>query len=391
MDFDLTEDQRAFQETARAFARERLLPYAGQWDQTRHFPAEELRAAAGLGFGAIYVDEAHGGTGLSRLDAALIFEELAAADPSTAAFLSIHNMVASMVSRFGNDDQRARFLPDIIAGRKFVSYCLTEPGSGSDAAALKTRAEATADGQYRVNGTKAFISGGGIADLYVTMLRTGDQSTGDQSTGGQTARGISCLVAERGTPGLSFGTPERKLGWNSQPTAQVIFEDCLVPQANRLGAEGEGFRFAMMGLDGGRINIAACSLGGARACLEAALAYVRERRAFGRRLADFQALQFKLADMATELEAARLMVHRAAVALDNGATDATLRCAMAKRFATDICFRICDEALQLHGGYGYIADYQVERYLRDLRVHRILEGTNEIMRVIIARKLLEDA
>lgn len=381
MDFDLSEDQRAFQATARAFAQERLRPLAGLWDETRHFPAEELRAAAELGFGGIYVPEAQGGTGLSRLDAALIFEELAAACPSTAAFLTIHNMVAGMIARFGNEEQRARWLPDVLAGRKFVSYCLTEPGSGSDAAALKTRAEAVEGGNYRVNGTKAFISGSGIADLYVTMLRTGDDG----------ARGISCLVAERGTPGLSFGKPERKLGWNSQPTAQVIFEDCLVPQANRLGDEGEGFRFAMMGLDGGRINIAACSLGGARACLEAALAYVQERRAFGRKLADFQALQFKLADMATELEAARLMVHRAAVALDTGAADATLRCAMAKRYATDICFRICDEALQLHGGYGYIAEYQVERYLRDLRVHRILEGTNEIMRVIIARKLLEAA
>ena len=378
MDFELSEDQRAFQATARAFAQERLLPQAGLWDETRHFPAEELRAASALGFGGIYVPEAQGGTGLSRLDAALIFEELAAACPSTAAFLSIHNMVAGMIARFGNEEQRARWLPDVLAGRKFVSYCLTEPGSGSDAAALKTRAEATADGSYRVNGSKAFISGSGIADLYVTMLRTGEDG----------ARGISCLVAERGTPGLSFGKPERKLGWNSQPTAQVIFEDCLVPQANRLGEEGEGFRFAMMGLDGGRINIAACSLGGARVCLEAALAYVQQRRAFGRKLADFQALQFKLADMATELEAARLMVHRAAVALDCGAADATMRCAMAKRYATDICFHICDEALQLHGGYGYIAEYQVERYLRDLRVHRILEGTNEIMRVIIARQLL---
>jgi alkylation response protein AidB-like acyl-CoA dehydrogenase len=381
MDFELSEDQRAFQQTARDFARERLLPNASTWDETRHFPAAELREAAGLGFAAIYVPEEQGGTGLSRLDAAIIFEELASADPSTAAFLTIHNMVAGMLARFGNAEQQGRWLPDVIAGRKFVSYCLTEPGSGSDAAALKTRAEAAEGGMYRVNGTKAFISGGGIADLYVTMLRTGDDS----------ARGISCLAVENGTPGLSFGKPERKLGWNSQPTAQVMFEDCLVPQANRLGAEGEGFRFAMMGLDGGRINIAACSLGGARACLEAALAYVQQRRAFGRKLADFQALQFKLADMATELEAARLMVHRAAAALDAGAADATLRCAMAKRFATDICFRICDEALQLHGGYGYIADYQIERYLRDLRVHRILEGTNEIMRVIIARKLLEAA
>ena len=381
MDFELSEDQRAFQDTARSFARERLLPHAGRWDEERHFPAEELRAAAALGFAGVYIDEAHGGTGLTRVDAALVFEELAYADPSTAAFLTIHNMVGWMVSKFGNDEQRARLLPKVISAEQFVSYCLTEPGSGSDAAALKTRAEPVGNAQYRVNGTKAFISGGGISDLYVTMLRTGDD----------TPRGISCVVVEKGTPGLTFGTPERKLGWNSQPTATVNFSDCLVPVANRLGAEGEGFRFAMAGLDGGRVNIAACSLGGARACLDLALAYVKERRAFGRPIAEFQALQFKLADMATELEAARLMVHRAAAAIDRGAADATMRCAMAKRFATDLCFRICDEALQLHGGYGYIKDYQVERYLRDLRVHRILEGTNEIMRVIIARKLLEAA
>jgi alkylation response protein AidB-like acyl-CoA dehydrogenase len=267
MDFDLTEDQLAFQQTARAFARERLLPHAGRWDEERHFPAAELREAAALGFAALYVPEAHGGTGLSRLDAALIFEELAYADPSTAAFLSIHNMVAAMVSRFGNQEQRERFLPGIIAADQFVSYCLTEPGSGSDAAALKTRAVAEGNAQYRVNGSKAFISGGGIADLYVTMLRTGDDSP----------RGISCVIVEKGADGLSFGKPERKMGWNSQPTSTVNFSDCLVPVANRLGGEGEGFRFAMVGLDGGRINIAACSLGGAQACLDAALAYVRER------------------------------------------------------------------------------------------------------------------
>ncbi len=379
MDFSLTEDQRAFQDTARDFARDRLAPFAGQWDQDRHFPADELRAACGLGFGGIYVPEACGGTGLSRLDAALIFEELAVADPSTTAFLTIHNMVAFMLAKFGNDEQRARLLPKVLSGDHFVSYCLTEPGSGSDAAALKTRATPDGNAHYRINGSKAFISGGGVSDLYVTMVRTGDE----------TARGISCVVVEKDTPGLSFGKPERKMGWNSQPTASVSFHDCRVPVANRLGAEGEGFRFAMMGLDGGRINIAACSLGGARACLEAALTYVQERRAFGRTLSEFQALQFKLADMATELEAARLMVHRAAAALDAGEPDATKRCAMAKRFATDLCSHIADEALQLHGGYGYIAEYQMERYVRDLRVHRILEGTNEIMRVIIARKLLE--
>jgi len=379
MDFELTEDQRAFQATARSFARERWLPNAGGWDEARHFPAAELRAAAELGFGGIYVPEEHGGTGLTRLDAALIFEELAYADPSTAAFLTIHNMVAGMISRFGDEEQRARFLPKVVSGEHFVSYCLTEPGSGSDAAALKTRAERIEGEKYRINGSKAFISGGGVTDLYVTMLRTGDA----------TAKGISCVVVEKDTPGLSFGVPERKMGWNSQPTATVNFADCEVPVANRLGREGEGFRFAMMGLDGGRINIAACSLGGAQACLDIALAYVKERRAFGRPIADFQALQFKLADMATELDAARLMVHRAAAALDAGQAEATKYCAMAKRFATDVCHRICDEALQLHGGYGYIKDYQVERYVRDLRVHRILEGTNEIMRVIIARKILE--
>ncbi len=381
MDFELSEDQRAFRDTARAFAAERIAPNAGRWDEERHFPAAELREAAALGFAGIYVPEEHGGTGLGRLDAAIIFEELAYACPSTAAFLTIHNMVAGMVARFGDDAQRARFLPKILTAAHFVSYCLTEPGSGSDAAALRTRAESMGDGTYRINGTKAFISGGGIADLYVTMLRTGDDS----------ARGISCVAVENGTPGLTFGVPERKMGWNSQPTALVNFADCIVPVDNRLGREGEGFRFAMMGLDGGRINIAACSLGGARACLDIALAYVKERRAFGRPIADFQALQFKLADMATELDAARLMVHRAAASLDAGHPDATRHCAMAKRFATDICHRICDEALQLHGGYGYIKDYQVERFVRDLRVHRILEGTNEIMRVIIARKLLEAA
>ena len=379
MDFDLTPDQQAFVATARDFATERLLPHAGRWDEEREFPAEALREAAGLGFAGIYVDEALGGTGLTRLDAALIFEELAAADPSTAAFLSIHNMVAWMLGRFGDAGQQARYMPRLLGCEIFASYCLTEPGSGSDAAALRTRAEADGNAHYKLNGSKAFISGGGVSDLYATMVRTG----------GEGPRGISCVLVEKGTPGLSFGKPEKKMGWNSQPTTAVTFADCRVPVANRLGAEGEGFRFAMMGLDGGRINIAACSLGGARACLQLALDYVRQRRAFGKTLSEFQALQFKLADMATELEAARLMVHRAAAALDAKAPDATQRCAMAKRYATDVCHRICDEALQLHGGYGYIKDYQVERYVRDLRVHRILEGTNEIMRVIIARKLLE--
>jgi alkylation response protein AidB-like acyl-CoA dehydrogenase len=381
MAFDLTEEQVAFQETAQQFARERLAPHASRWDEERHFPAEELREAAALGFGGIYVDAVAGGAGLGRLDAALIFEELATADPSTAAFLTIHNMVGWMISRFGDEALRGRLLPKVLSGEVFVSYCLTEPGSGSDAATLKTRAERVGNSHYRLNGSKAFISGAGVADLYATMVRTGEAGPG----------GITCVVVEKGTPGLSFGRPEHKLGWNSQPTAMVMFEDCLVPVENRLGEEGEGFRIAMTGLDSGRINIAACSLGGARACLEATTGYMHQRRVFGGTLADLQALRFRLADMATDLEAARLMVHRAAAALDAGAPDATLRSAMAKRFATDACFRICDEAMQLHGGYGYMKEYQMERYMRDLRVHRILEGTNEIMRVIIARKLLGEA
>jgi alkylation response protein AidB-like acyl-CoA dehydrogenase len=377
MDFDLDETRQAIQDTARQFARETLLPNAAHWDEARIFPREALQAAAALGFAGIYTREAHGGSGLGRLEAALIFEELAAADPSTAAFLSIHNMVAWMIDRFGDEAQQARFLPKMMRGEIIASYCLTEPGSGSDAASLRTTARR--DGaHYVLNGSKAFISGGGASDLYAVMVRTG----------GAGPRGISCVLVEKGTPGLAFGKPERKLGWNSQPTTLVTFEECRVPVANRLGAEGEGFRIALAGLDGGRVNIAACSLGGARAARDLALAYVRERRQFGQRLADFQALQFRLADMATEWEASRLMVHRAAVALDQGAPDATSRAAMAKRFATDACFRITDEALQLHGGYGYIKEYAIERYLRDLRVHRILEGTNEIMRVIIARHLL---
>jgi hypothetical protein len=377
LDFRLTEDQIAFQATAREFARERLLPDAARWDEDKHFPVEALREAAALGFAAIYVGEEHGGSGLGRLDAALIFEELAAADPSTAAFLSIHNMVAWMVDRFGDPALRARFLPRLVAMETTASYCLTEPGSGSDAAALATTARRDGD-DYVLNGSKAFISGGGASGIYAVMVRTGEAGP----------RGISCVLVEKGTPGLTFGKPEKKLGWNSQPTSLVMFEDCRVPVANRVGAEGEGFKIAMAGLDGGRINIAACSLGGARACLEAALAYTQERKQFGRKLAEFQALQFRLADMATELEAARLMVHRGAGALDAKDEDATMRCAMAKRFATDACFHIVDEALQLHGGYGYIKEYGIERYLRDLRVHRILEGTNEIMRLIIARRLL---
>jgi alkylation response protein AidB-like acyl-CoA dehydrogenase len=374
---ELSAEQRAFAETARIFAREEWLPQAPGWDERQEFPVEALRRAAALGFAGIYVGDEFGGSGLGRVDAALIFEELAAACVSTAAYLSIHNMASWMIDRIGAREQRARFLPQLMTMARFASYCLTEPGSGSDAAALATRA--VRDGEdYVLNGTKAFISGGSESDLYVTMVRTG----------GAGPEGITCLVVENGAPGLSFGKKERKLGWNTQPTAMVIFEDCRVPVTNRLGEEGDGFKIAMMGLDGGRLNIGACSLGGARACYQRARDYLLERRQFGQRLADFQALQFKLADMATDLDAARLLLWRAATSLDAGAADATLHCAMAKRLATDVGFRVADEALQLHGGYGYLKDFGIERYLRDVRVHQILEGTNEIMRVIIARRLL---
>ncbi len=377
MDFTLSDEQRAFQETARVFAREEWAPQAPGWDERGEFPVAALRRAAALGFAAIYVGEEFGGSGLGRIDAAILFEELAAACVSTAAYLSIHNMVSWMIDRFGSREQRARFLPKLTTMDHLASYCLTEPGSGSDAAALATRARRDGN-DYVLNGTKAFISGGGASDIYIAMVRTG----------GEGPHGISCLVVEKGTPGLSFGKKEKKLGWNTQPTAMVIFDDCRVPVANRLGAEGDGFKMAMMGLDGGRLNIAACSLGGARACLDAARTHLLERRQFGRPLAEFQALQFKLADMATELDAARLMVWRGAASLDAAEPQAVMHCAMAKRFATDAGFRVCNEALQLFGGYGYLKDFPVERYLRDVRVHQILEGTNEIMRVIIARRLL---
>jgi hypothetical protein len=379
MDFELTEEQRAFQELARNFARDEMAPNAAAWDRDSVFPVQVLRQGAGLGFAGLYVRDDVGGAGLTRLDAALIMEELAGACPSTAAYISIHNMACWMIDHYGSDAQRHRWLPKLMTMQHFASYCLTEPGAGSDAAALTTRAERDGDA-YVLNGAKAFISGAGSSDIYVCMVRTG----------GGGADGISTLVVEKDTPGLSFGRIEAKLGWNSQPTAAVIFEDCRVPVANRLAAVGDGFEIAMRGLDGGRVNIAACSLGGAATCLEAARRHLKTRRQFGRPLAEFQALRFRLADMATELEAARLMVHRAAARLDAGHADATPQVAMAKRFATDVCFQVVDQALQLHGGYGYIREYPIERHLRDLRVHRILEGTNEIMRVIIARHLLED-
>ncbi len=378
MDFELTEEQRAIQDLARDFAAREMAPFAAQWDEDGIFPVPTLRKAAELGFAAILLGEDVGGAALGRLDSVLIFEELAAACASTAAYLSIHNMCGWMIDRFGDEAQRRRFLPDLVRMDKLASYCMTEPGAGSDAASLKTRAVRDGD-DYRLNGTKAFISGAGASDLYLVMCRTG----------GAGAAGISTLVVPRETAGLSFGKPEKKMGWHSQPTAMVFLEDARVPAANRLGAEGEGFRIAMMGLDGGRLNIGACSLGAARASFDVARAHLLVRRQFGRRLADFQALQFRLADMASELEAARLLLHRAAWKLDRAAADATLHCAMAKRVATDAGFSVCNQALQLLGGYGYLRDLPVERHLRDLRVHQILEGTNEIMRLIVARRLLD--
>lgn len=375
--FDLPEATRELQATALDFAREVLAPRALEWDQARHFPVEEMRQAAALGMAALYVREESGGAGLSRLDAAVVFEALSTGCPTVAAYLSIHNMVAWMIDRFGSDAQRAQWLPELVPMRKVASYCLTEPGSGSDAAALRTRARREGD-HYVLDGTKQFISGAGASDVYLTMARTGDA----------TPRGISALLVEKDTPGLSFGANERKMGWNAQPTRQVIFEAARVPAASLLGEEGQGFRFAMAGLDGGRLNIAACALGGAQAALDRALGYVQERRAFGQAIADFQNTQFRLADMRTELEAARALLWRACAKLDAGASDATTFCAMAKRFVTDVSHKVADDALQLLGGYGYLAEYGVEKIVRDLRVHRILEGTNEIMRVIVARQML---
>lgn len=376
MDFALNEDQVAIQDAALAFAEGQLAPHSAEWDEKKHFPIDVLRQAAGLGFAGIYVNENVGGSGLSRLDASIIFEALSYGDVPTAAYLTIHNMASWMIDRFGSDDLRQRYLPRLTTMELIASYCLTEPGSGSDAANMRTSAKLDGD-HYVLNGGKAFISGGGVSDVYVVMARTG----------GEGAKGVSAFVVEKGAEGLSFGANERKMGWNAQPTAQVNFDNCRVPVENRIGQEGEGFRFAMMGLDGGRLNIASCSLGGAQFALDTAKAYMETRNQFGKALKDFQALQFKLADMATELEAARLMVRRAAHALDNRHPEATKLCAMAKRFATDAGFQVANDALQLHGGYGYLQDYPLERIVRDLRVHQILEGTNEIMRVIIAREL----
>jgi alkylation response protein AidB-like acyl-CoA dehydrogenase len=377
MDFELSEDQRAFQATARQFARDAMMPHARDWDENETFPVETLRHAAELGFGGIYVKDDVGGSDLSRLDATIIFEELAQGCTSTAAYISIHNMAAWMIDAFAGEPQRKRFLPKLCSMAHFASYCLTEPGAGSDAASLATKARRDGD-HYVLDGAKAFISGGGMSDIYVCMVRTGEAGP----------KGISCIVVEKGTPGLSFGAQEKKLGWKSQPTSMVMFENCRVPADNLIGKEGQGFKIAMAGLDGGRLNIAACSIGGAQFCLDRTVEYMRERKQFGSRLSDFQALRFKIADYATELEAARLMVRRAAVAVSGAEPGATRLAAMAKRFATDIGFEAVNGCLQLHGGYGYLRDHPIERVMRDVRVHQILEGTNEVMRLIVSRDLL---
>ena len=380
MDFELSDDQSTIRDMATAFAAEAIAPHALAWDQTKHFPVETLRAAAALGLAGITTREDLGGSGLGRLDAVLIFEALAKGCPTVAAFLSIHNMCTSIVDVTGSPEQRRAWLPGLTAMETIASYCLTEPGSGSDAAALKTRAIRDGD-HYVLDGQKQFISGAGASDLYVVMARTGEAGP----------RGISTIVVPKGTPGLSFGADEKKMGWNAQPTRAVVFDGVRVPVGNRLGQEGQGFGIAMAAFDGGRLNIAACSLGGAQAALDRTFAYMGDRRAFGHKIIDFQALQFRVADMATELEVARTFLWRAASALDKKAADASKLCAMAKRVVTDIGFDVANQALQLHGGYGYLSDYGIEKIVRDLRVHQILEGTNEIMRVIIARALLSEA
>ena len=378
MDFSLSDEQGQIFDMAREFAVEKFSPNAAAWEVAQELPRDVLVELAKLGMAGIYVRDEYG-SGLSRLDAALIFEALSYGDPSVSAFLSIHNMVAWMVDSFGSDEVRAEWLPKLCSMQAIASYCLTEPGSGSDAAALKTSARADGNG-YVLNGTKSFISGAGFSDLYVVMARTGE--TGP--------KGVSAILVENGADGLSFGAKERKMGWLAQPTAEVIFDGCKVPGGNLLGEEGKGFAYAMMGLDGGRLNISACALGAAQACLDKSVAYMKERKAFGKSLAEFQALQFRLADMETELQAARVFLRQAAWKLDRKAPDATKHCAMAKRFVTDTSFEVANMALQLHGGYGYLADYGIEKMVRDLRVHQILEGTNEIMRMITARALLAE-
>ncbi|KGG81937.1 MULTISPECIES: acyl-CoA dehydrogenase family protein [Comamonas] len=380
MDFELSEDQRAFADTARAFAQAELAPHAAEWDREHIFPREAIAKAGELGFCGLYAPESIGGLALPRLDATLVFEEMAAVDPSTTAFITIHNMATWMLGTWATDAVRAQWGEQLTSGSKLASYCLTEPGAGSDAASLKTRAELVGN-EYIVNGSKAFISGAGSTDVLVLMARTGDAGSG--------ASGISAFAVPADAAGVSYGKKEEKMGWNSQPTRVISFDNVRIPAHNLLGREGEGFKIAMKGLDGGRINIATCSVGAAQGALTQAQSYMQERKQFGKAIASFQALQFKLADMATELVAARQMVRLAASKLDAGARDASTYCAMAKRFATDAGFMVCNEALQLHGGYGYIREYPLERLMRDARVHQILEGTNEIMRVIIARRMLE--
>jgi alkylation response protein AidB-like acyl-CoA dehydrogenase len=377
MDFALSEEQTAIFDMAHAFGQEQIAPHARTWEAQGTIPKDLWPRLAELGFGGLYVSEESGGSGLTRLDATLVFEALSMACPSVAAFLSIHNMCARMIDSFGSDEIKARLLPRALTMETVLSYCLTEPGSGSDAAALKTRAERTNEG-YVLNGTKAFISGGGYSDAYLVMCRTGQDGP----------KGISTLYVEDGAPGLSFGGLEDKMGWKSQPTRQVQFDDCRVPHDNLIGEEGQGFRYAMAGLDGGRLNIAACSLGAAQAGLDATLQYMSERKSFGQSIDQFQALQFRLADMEIELQAARTFLRQAAWKLDTQQPDATKFCAMAKKFVTEAGSRIVDQCLQLHGGYGYLADYGIEKLVRDLRVHQILEGTNEIMRLIVARQML---
>jgi alkylation response protein AidB-like acyl-CoA dehydrogenase len=377
MDFQLTEEQTLIQDMARQFAEAELAPHSALWDEEKFLDRDVFKKAAELGFLGIYTGEEHGGTALSRLDSALVFEQLAAGDVSHTAMMTIHNMATWMIDRYGDEDLRAKFVPRLVTGELIASYCLTEPGSGSDAASLSTKAVRDGD-EYILNGSKVFISGAGWSDIYVVMARTSDDG----------ARGVSTFVVEKDTPGLDFGANEKKMGWNAQPTAQVIFEDCRIPASHRVGAEGEGFKFAMSGLDGGRINIGACSLGGAQKALNVTLDYTKDRKQFGKSISDFQNTQFMLADMATELEASRLMIYRGADMVDKKLPNAGAACAMAKRFATDLCSKIANDALQLHGGYGYLKDYPVEQIVRDLRVHQILEGTNQIMRVIVSRSLL---
>ncbi|HVY90323.1 MAG TPA: isobutyryl-CoA dehydrogenase [Hyphomonadaceae bacterium] len=377
MTVQLTDEQTLIRQTAADFAAEKLRPFAAEWDEKKHFPVDVIKEAAGLGFAGLYVNEDVGGSALSRFDAVLVFEQLSQGCISTAAFISIHNMCSWMIDRFATDEMRKEWLPQLTSMELVSSYCLTEPSSGSDAASLKTRAEKDG-GDYILNGAKQFISGAGTSDVYVVMARTGADGP----------KGISTFIVRKTDKGVSFGANEKKMGWNSQPTRQVIFEDVRIPASRRVGAEGDGFRFAMAGLDGGRLNIAACSLGGMQEALNKALAYTRERRQFGHAISDFQASQFKLADMETETQAARMMLYNAAQQLDAKAPDATRWCAMAKRFVTDTGFKVANDALQLHGGYGYLSDYGVERIVRDLRVHQILEGTNEVMRVIISRDML---